>query len=36
MKTTKNTQYAAVECEGNVHAPAQFGFWPSFMVYTSP
>jgi hypothetical protein len=35
MKTTKNRHYAAVSCDGNAHAPTQFGFWPTFMVCTS-
>jgi hypothetical protein len=36
MKTTKNRQhYATVSCEGNAHAPTQFGFWRTFMVCTS-
>jgi hypothetical protein len=35
-KITRNTHYAAVECEGIAHAPAQFGFWAQFYgVYFS-
>jgi hypothetical protein len=36
MKTTPNRHYAIVSCDGNAHAPAQFGFWRTFMVCASP
>jgi hypothetical protein len=34
MKTNNNRHYAAVSCEGNAHAPTQFGFWRTFMMCT--
>jgi hypothetical protein len=34
-KTTNNRHYAAVPCEGDAHAPTQFGFWRTFMMCTS-